>query len=405
MADEEKTLGFTLTLDPENAAPTNAAAAAAAASVPTLTLGEQPTEEQAAQAQAPAMPVEEQLTIESLSPAEQAAVREFAQKIDVTDSRQVLTYGAAAQKNIADFSAQALEKVRTKDLGEVGDMLSALVAQLQGLSTEEPESSKGIRGLFRKASRSISDIKTQYDKAEVNVDKITAALDQHWITLNKDIVTMDQMYEMNQAYYKELSMYILAGKLRLKELRETELPRLIAKAEETGLPEDAQAANDYANLLGRFEKKIHDLELTRMICIQMGPQIRMIQNNDALMAEKIQTAIVNTIPLWKSQMVLAMSMYHSQQAMEASHSVSEVTNDLLKKNAAALHSGSVAVAQEAERGIVDIETLTQTNQELIATLEDVRKAQDDGRARRAQAEIELSRIESELKQKLLEMRG
>jgi len=405
MADEEKTLGFTLTLDPENAAPTNAAAAAAAASVPTLTLGEQPTEEQAAQAQAPAMPVEEQLTIESLSPAEQAAVREFAQKIDVTDSRQVLTYGAAAQKNIADFSAQALEKVRTKDLGEVGDMLSALVAQLQGLSTEEPESSKGIRGLFRKASRSISDIKTQYDKAEVNVDKITAALDQHWITLNKDIVTMDQMHEMNQAYYKELSMYILAGKLRLKELRETELPRLIAKAEETGLPEDAQAANDYANLLGRFEKKIHDLELTRMICIQMGPQIRMIQNNDALMAEKIQTAIVNTIPLWKSQMVLAMSMYHSQQAMEASHSVSEVTNDLLKKNAAALHSGSVAVAQEAERGIVDIETLTQTNQELIATLEDVRKAQDDGRARRAQAEIELSRIESELKQKLLEMRG
>ncbi|MCD8323128.1 MAG: toxic anion resistance protein [Oscillospiraceae bacterium] len=403
MADEEKALGFTLTLDPENEASTNAAAAAAAASVPTLTLGEQPTEEQAAQA--PALPAEEQLTIESLSPAEQAAVREFAQKIDVTDSKQVLTYGSAAQKNIADFSAQALEKVRTKDLGEVGDMLTDLVAQLQGLSPADQESSKGLKGLFRKASRSISDMKTQYDKAEVNVDKITAALDQHWITLNKDIVTMDQMYEMNQAYYKELSMYILAGKMRLKELRETELPKLIARAEETGLPEDAQAANDYANLLGRFEKKIHDLELTRMISIQMGPQIRMIQNNDALMAEKIQTAIVNTIPLWKSQMVLAMSMYHSQQAMEASHSVSEVTNDLLKKNAAALHSGSVSVAQEAERGIVDIETLTQTNQELIATLEDVRKAQDDGRARRAQAEVELSRIEGELKQKLLEMRG
>ncbi len=403
MADEEKTLGFTLTLDPQNETSTNAAAAAAAANVPTLTLGEQPAEEQAAQA--PALPVEEQLTIESLSPAEQAAVREFAQKIDVTDSQQVLTYGSAAQKNIADFSAQALEKVRTKDLGEVGDMLTNLVAQLQGLSPADQEVSKGIKGLFRKASRSISDMKTQYDKAEVNVDKITAALDQHWITLNKDIVTMDQMYEMNQAYYKELSMYILAGKLRLKELRETELPKLIARAEETGLPEDAQAANDYANLLGRFEKKIHDLELTRMISIQMGPQIRMIQNNDALMEEKIQTAIVNTIPLWKSQMVLAMSMYHSQQAMEASHSVSEVTNDLLKKNAAALHSGSVSVAQEAERGIVDIETLTQTNQELIATLEDVRKAQDDGRARRAQAEVELSRIEGELKQKLLEMRG
>ena len=407
MADEKK-YEINLTLDPASAAPAAPAApgaptaAAAAAAVPTLTLGgEQPAQQEApAQEEAPV----EKLDIDTLAPAEQAAVREFAKKIDVTDSAQVLVYGSAAQKNIADFSAQALERVRTKDLGEAGDMLSDLVAQLNGLSVDE-EQPKGLKGLFKKASRNISDLKTKYDKAEVNVDKISSALDQHWITLNKDIATMDNMYEMNQAYFKELTMYIIAGKLRLEELRTTELPALLKKAEESGKPEDAQAANDYAALLGRFEKKIHDLELTRMISVQMGPQIRLIQNNDALMAEKIQTAIVNTIPLWKSQMVLAMSMYHSQQAMEASHSVSEVTNELLKKNAAALHTGSVGVAQESERGIVDLETLQQTNQELINTLEDVRKIQDDGRARRAQAEVELGRIEGQLKQKLLEMKG
>ena len=383
-------------------APAPAAAAAAAVQyAPTLVLGnEAPAAPLAAQQDAPI----EKLDIDSLSPAEQAAVREFSKKIDITDSSQVLSYGSNAQKNIADFSAQALQTVRTKDLGEVGSMLTNLVGQLQGLSAEEVEA-KGIKKFFVKAQKSISDLKTRYDKAEVNVDKITAALDQHYITLNKDIITMDQMYEMNQAYFKELSMYIIAGKLKLQELREVELPALIKKAEESGLPEDAQAANDFANLIGRFEKKIHDLELTRMISVQMGPQIRMIQNNDALMAEKIQTAIANTIPLWKSQMVLAMSMLHSQQAMEASHNVSEVTNELLKKNAAALHTGSVAVAQEAERGIVDIETLTQTNAELIRTLEDVRQIQDAGRARRQQAEIELGRIEGELKQKLLEMKG
>ena len=284
-------------------------------------------------------------------------------------------------------------------------MLAGLVSQLKGLSGEEAESAKGLKRLFTKASKGITDLRARYDKAEVNVDRISQELDQHWITLNKDIVTMDQMYEMNQAYFKELTMYIIAGKLRVEELRATVLPELIKKAEESGLPEDAQAANDYANLIGRFEKKIHDLELTRMICVQMSPQIRMIQNNDSLMAEKIQTAIANTIPLWKSQMVLAMSMYHSQQAMEASHSVSEVTNDLLKKNASALHMGSVGVATEAERGIVDIETLTQTNAELIATLEDVRRIQEDGRARRAAAEQDLARMEAELKRKLLEMRG
>ena len=347
----------------------------------------------------------EKFDLESLSPAEQAAVREFAKKIDITDSAQVLAYGSNAQKNIADFSEQALATVRTKDLGEVGSMLTGLVNQLQGLNPEQINEQKGIRKIFKKATASVADIKGRYDKAEVNVDKIVEVLDNHWITLNKDIVTLDKMYEMNQAYYKELTMYILAGKLRIEQLRNEELPILVRRAEETRLPEDAQAANDFANLIGRFEKKIHDLELTRMISVQMGPQIRMIQNNDALMAEKIQTAISNTIPLWKSQMVLAMSMYHSQQAMEASHQVSDVTNELLRKNAAALHQGSVAVAQEAERGIVDIETLAMTNQELINTLEEVRQIQDSGRARRQQAEAELNRLEGELKTNLLAMQG
>ena len=406
--DENKTpMDFGLTLDPPAAEPAPVApgaaptAAAAAVAVPTLTLGNEAPAAPEVQEAAP----EERLDIESLAPAEQAAVREFAKKIDITDSALVLSYGANAQKNIAEFSERALESVRTKDLGEVGDMLAGLVSQLKGLSGEEAESAKGLKRLFTKASKGITDLRARYDKAEVNVDRISQELDQHWITLNKDIVTMDQMYEMNQAYFKELTMYIIAGKLRVEELRATVLPELIKKAEESGLPEDAQAANDYANLIGRFEKKIHDLELTRMICVQMSPQIRMIQNNDSLMAEKIQTAIANTIPLWKSQMVLAMSMYHSQQAMEASHSVSEVTNDLLKKNASALHMGSVGVATEAERGIVDIETLTQTNAELIATLEDVRRIQEDGRARRAAAEQDLARMEAELKRKLLEMRG
>ena len=385
-----------------NSAAPSAAAAAVAEAVPTLVLGNDApaAPDVAAKEEIPA----EKLDIDSLSPAEQAAVREFATKIDITDSSQVMSYGSNAQKNIADFSAQALEAVRTKDLGEVGTMLTNLVGQLNGLNTDGLEA-KGIKKIFTKAAKSVNELKTRYDKAEVNVDKISAALDNHYITLNKDIITMDQMYEMNQAYFKELSMYIIAGKLKIQELRENELPVLVKKAEESSLPEDAQAANDFANLIGRFEKKVHDLELTRMISIQMGPQIRMIQNNDSLMAEKIQTAISNTIPLWKSQMVLAMSMYHSQQAMEASHNVSEVTNELLKKNAEALHTGSVAVAQEAERGIVDIETLTKTNEELIATLEDVRQIQDNGRARRQQAEIELGRIEGELKHKLLEMKG
>ncbi len=377
---------------------------------PSLTLN--PT--QAATQEAPAAPqlvVEEEkpqvepekLDIERLSPAEQAAVREFSKQIDVTDTNLVLSYGSAAQKNISDFSGQALNKVRTKDMGEVGNMLSHLVVELKGLN--EDEKAKGFKGLFKKAEKNLAVTKAKFDKAEVNVDKITGQLQQHQVVLSQDITAMDKMFELNQAYFKELTMYIIAGKLRVQELRANELQELREKAEKSGLPEDAQAANDFANLIGRFEKKLHDLELTRTISLQMGPQIRMIQNNDLLMTEKIQTAIVNTIPLWKQQMVLALSMYHSQQAMEASHAVSEVTNDLLLHNAEALHTGSVEVAKESERGIVDLETLKKTNQHLIDTLEEVRKIQDEGRECRAQAELELGRIEGELKQKLLEMKG
>ena len=380
----------TLTLDP------NATAAA---------VEEEPKEEEVVQEEAKEeeIPVEK-LSLDSLSPAEQAAVMNFAQQIDIQNTEQIMNYGSAAQKNISEFSDAALSSVRSKDLGEVGNMLSDLVVELQGLNFE-PEEKKGLLGLFKKGTQNIASLKAQYDKAEINVDKIVEELEKHEVTLLKDISMMDKMYDKNSEYQKELTMYILAGKLRVEQLRKEELPKYVAKAQESGLPEDAQAANDFANLIGRFEKKLHDLELTRTISLQMGPQIRMIQNNDLLMTEKIQTAIVNTIPLWKQQMVLALSMYHSQQAMEASHAVSEVTNDLLLHNAEALHTGSVEVAKESERGIVDLETLKKTNQHLIDTLEEVRKIQDDGRARRAEAEAELGRIEGELKQKLLEMKG
>ena len=342
--------------------------------------------------------------LSKLSPAEQAAVKEFAEKIDILNTEQVMNYGSAAQKNITEFSDAALNSVRTKDLGQVGDMLSDLVIELKGLNFE-PEEKKGFLGLFKKASQNIASLKAQFDKAEVNVDKIVESLEKHEITLMKDISMMDKMYERNQEYLKELTMYILAGKIKIEHLRNVELPEVQAKARESGLPEDAQAANDFANMIGRFEKKIHDLELTRTISIQMSPQIRMIQNNDTLMAEKIRSSIVNTIPLWKSQMVMALSLHHSEQAMKAQREVTDVTNELLTKNAQALHQGSVSIAREAERGIVDLETLKKTNQELIATLDEVRQIQDDGRARRAQAEEELGRIEGELKQKLLDMKG
>ena len=390
--DENKEFIPSLTLDP-NATATQAA--------PDLTF-EEPTAEAVAPAKQEIPP--EKLEFERLSPAEQAAVRDFAGQIDVTNSEQILNYGSAAQKNIADFSGAALGKVRTKDMGEIGEELSNLVIQLQGLDFDESEK-KGFLGFVKKQRQSIAALKAQYDQAEDNVDKITAELEKHEVTLMKDIAMMDKMYEKNQQYYKELTMYILAGKLKCKELRETELPKLQATARETGKAEDAQAANDFANMIGRFEKKLHDLELTRMVSIQMAPQIRMIQSNDSVMAEKIRSSIVNTIPLWKSQMVMALTLHHSQQAMEAQRNVNDVTNRLLQQNAEKLHQGSVEIAREAERGIVDIETLQKTNQELISTLEEVRQIQADGAAKRAEAEIELGRIEGELKQKLLELRG
>ena len=342
--------------------------------------------------------------LEKLSPAEQAAVKEFAKKIDILNTEQVLNYGSNAQKNISEFSDSALNAVRTKDLGEVGTMLSDLVVELKGMNFD-PEQKKGLFGLFNKAKQDIASVKAQYDKAEVNVDKIVEQLERHEVVLLKDISLMDKMYEKNQEYMKELTMYIIAGRMRIEELRNVELPELQRKAQESGLPEDAQAANDFANMIGRFEKKIHDLELTRTISLQMSPQIRMIQNNDTLMSEKIRSSIVNTIPLWKSQMVLGLSMYHSEEAMKAQREVTDVTNKLLESNAKKLHQGSVNVAKESERGIVDIETLKKTNQELIATLDEVRQIQDDGRAKRQQAEEELGRIEGQLKQKLLEMKG
>lgn len=380
--------------------------------IPSLTLD--PGAAFAAEAQeAPAEPAEaevkkdipeEKLELERLSPAEQAAVREFASKIDVTNAEQIMAYGAAAQKNIAEFSGSALENVRTKDMGEIGDDLSKLVIQLKELDFSEEER-KGLRGLFRKSRQNLAALKTQYDKAETNIDSIVAELEAHEVTLLKDIAMMDVMYEKNQQYFKELTMYIIAGKLKCRELRETELPRYKQKAEETNLAEDAQAASDFANMIGRFEKKIHDLELTRIVSVQMSPQIRMIQSNDSVMAEKIRSSIVNTIPLWKSQMVLAMTMQHSQEAMEAQSDVNAVTNKLLQSNAEKLHQGSVDIARENERSIIDLETLKKTNEELIMTLEEVRTIQDEGSAKRAAAEVELGKIEGELKQKLLELRG
>ena len=388
--DENKEFIPTLTLDPNAAAAAAAVSAAPEAAPPAEKKPEAPAEK---------------LDIDRLSPAEQAAVREFAKQIDVTNAEQILNYGSAAQKNVADFSDAALGKVRTKDMGEIGQELSDLVIELQGLDFEEAEEKKGFMGLFKKARQNIASLKAQYDKAEENVDKITAELEKHELTLMKDIAMMDKLYERNQQYYKELTMYIVAGKLRCEELRSKDLPKAQRKAQESGLPEDAQTANDLANMIGRFEKKLHDLELTRMISVQMAPQIRMIQSNDAVMSEKIRSSIVNTIPLWKSQMVLALTLHHSQQAMEAQREVNDVTNRLLRANAEKLHQGSVDIARESERGIVDIETLQKTNQELIATLEEVRQIQADGAKKRAEAEAELGRIEGELKQKLLELRG
>ena len=341
--------------------------------------------------------------LNALSEAEQNAVHAFAKEIDLSNSTQILQYGVAAQKNITDFSESALESVRTKDMGEIGDMITGLMMELRGFDGEEEEK-KGILGLFRKASRGIEAMKAKYEKAEVNVDKISEQLEKHQITLMKDIAILDQMYQKNLEYYKQLTMYILAGKEKLAQERATTLVSLQEKAKASGSPEDAQAANDYANLCQRFEKKLHDLELTRVISVQMAPQIRMIQNNNTIMTEKIQTTIINTIPLWKSQMVLALGTHHSQQAIEAERQVTDMTNELLKKNADKLKMATIETAKASERGIVDIETLKHTNQSFISTLDDVLKIQTEGAQKRREAETELRRIEGELKQKLLEVR-
>ena len=331
-------------------------------------------------------------------------VDQFAQKIDITNSQQVLQYGSACQKKIGDFSEAALAKVSTKDLGEVGDMITNLIGELKSFDANE-EQQKGILGFFKKKGNELDNLKTKYNKAETNVENIQGMLEAHQVQLLKDIAMLDKMYDLNMAYFKELSMYILAGKKRLAEVRSTELEELRKKAEQTGLAEDAQAYNDLVNLCNRFEKKLHDLELTRMVSVQMGPQTRLLQNNDTQMIEKIQSSLVNTIPLWKSQMVLALGMEHSRQATAAQNAVTEMTNQLLRKNADTLKMGTIATAKEAERSIVDIETLQHTNQQLISTLDEVMNIQKEGAEKRKAAEVELGRIEGELKQKLLELRG
>lgn len=337
----------------------------------------------------------------TLTEEEKKQVEDFAKQIDLTQSNVILQYGAAAQKKISSFSESTLNNVRTKDLGEVGDMLGDLVVELKGFDAEPEE--KGLAGLFKKGSNKVQSMKARFDKAELNVNKIASALESHQIQLMKDIAILDEMYEKNLLNFKELTMYILAGKKKLQEVRTVDLPALVKKAEASGLAEDSQAANDLAQLCDRFEKKLYDLELTRNIALQMGPQIRLVQNNDTLMTEKIQSTLVNTIPLWKSQMVLALGINHSKQAIEAQQAVSELTNSLLKKNAQTLKQATIDTAKEAEKGIVEIETLKHTNQALIETLDEVLKIQEEGRTKRQEAEHELARIEGEIKAKLLEI--
>lgn len=379
------------------------------ATAPTLTLN--PFEEMPQAPQAPAVvqeaPVEEVknepvFDESTLTPEEKKMVDDFATQIDLNNSTVILQYGAGAQKKIADFSETALSNVRSKDLGEVGELLSDVVCELKNFDEEEE---KGFLGIFKKSSNRIAALKSKYDKAEVNVNKICGVLENHQIQLLKDTAMLDKMYDMNKDYFKELSMYILAGKKKLEKAKNEELPVLTQRAQASGLPEDAQAVNDFVSLCDRFEKKIHDLELTRMVSIQMAPQIRLVQNNDTIMAEKIQSTLVNTIPLWKSQMVLALGINHSTQAAQAQREVTDMTNELLKKNAAVLKMATIETAKEAERSIVDIETLKQTNESLISTLDEVVKIQTEGRQKRKEAEIELRKIEGDLKNRLLQMQG
>ena len=345
--------------------------------------------------------VEEQAVPEmELTPEEQKQVDDFAAQIDLTNTQAVLQYGAGSQKKIADFSETALSNVRTKDMGEVGNLLTDVVAQLKDFDTEED---KGFFGLFKKSGDKLSNLKAKYDMAEVNITKICDAMESHQVVLLKDVAVLDKLYQLNLNYFKELSMYILAGKKKLAQAKSVELPELLEKAQKSGLPEDTQAAKDFAAMCERFEKKIYDLELTRAISLQMAPQIRLIQSNDIAMSEKIQSTLVNTIPLWKSQMVIAIGLDHATDAAKAQRAVSDMTNELLKKNAEALKVASVETAKESERGIVDIETFKSTNQTLMTTLDEVMKIQEEGRARRQSAEEDLQRIENEMRDKLLEM--
>lgn len=345
-------------------------------------------------------PVQQEMAKMVLTPEEQEMVNSFSEKINVENAAQILQYGAGTQKKMADFSDEALKNVRAQDLGEIGELLADVVGELKGFDAEEE---KGFFGFFKKQANKIENLKNKYDKAEANVEKITDSLQQHQIRLLKDSAMMDKMYEQNLLYFRELSMYILAGKKHLKDVREGKLKELEDKARLSGLPEDAQAARDFDSKCTSFEKKIHDLELTRMVSLQTAPQIRLVQNNDMVMAEKIQTTIVNTIPLWKSQMVLALGIAHSSEAARAQRQVSDVTNELLRKNAEKLHMASVETTKESERGSVDLETLKQTNAELIQTLDDVMRIQKEGRARRQAAEAEMIRMENSLKEKLLEI--
>lgn len=348
--------------------------------------------------------VEEKEAVEEvvLTPEEQATVDAFANQIDITNSTMILQYGAGTQKKMADFSETALEKVKTKDLGEIGELLSGVVGELKNFDEEEE---KGFLGIFKKSSNKLQSMKAKYAKAEENVNQVCAVLESHQVQLLKDVAILDKMYDLNLTYFKELSMYILAGKKKLKEVRETKLPELVQKAQMTGLPEDAQAAKDLDSMCNRFEKKIHDLELTRTISMQTAPQIRLVQSNDTMMAEKIQSTIVNTIPLWKSQMVLALGVEHSMQAAQAQKDVTDMTNMLLKKNAEKLKMSTIETAKESERGIVELETLKATNESLISTLDEVMKIQEEGRQKRHEAEVEIQRLENDLKQKLLQMRA
>ena len=364
---------------------------------------EEQAEVQSAEAQVEA--VKKEMDQMVLTDAEQNMVAEFAKQIDVTNANQILMYGAGAQQNIANFSENALNNVRNKDLGEIGDALSGLVVELRNLNFDDSDEDKGFFAkLFRKGKSQLEELKAQYTEVEGNVDKITTVLEQHQIALLKDVAMLDEMYALNLQYYKELSMYIIAGRKRLEEVRANDVEALRQKAAASGNAEDAQAYNDLVNMCDRFEKKLHDLELSRTVSLQMGPQTRMLQNNDVMMVEKIQSSLVNTIPLWKSQMVLALGLENARRATEAQTAVSEMTNELLKRNADKLKQGSVEIAKEAERSIIDIETLQYTNEQLIATLDEVMQIQRDGAVKRKEAEAELRRIEGELKAKLMELK-